>query len=147
METLYKVNTFMEWYVKYFPVPYGSYSQETNWLVGMSKYNAFTIRNGDMTDTITQPSSLSLFGYYTGNSQYKIVLESNLMLNKNQALWRTAFIYSYFPLDYFGVGNNTSYDNKRTLNTADFQFRTEYLFRFYKHWFVGPAFDFYAKWA
>lgn len=142
MGTLNRINTFMEWYVKYFPVPYGSYSKETNWLVGLSKYNAFTIRHGDKTDTITQPSSLSLFGYYTGNDQYKIVLESNLMFNKNRGLWRTAFIYTYFPLDYFGVGNNTSFDDERTLNTANFQFRTEYLFKTYKKWFIGPSYDY-----
>lgn len=143
MSKLYEINDFMEWYMTYFPVPYGSYSQETDFLFGLSKYNAFTIRKGDTTDHITQPSSVSLFGYITLNDQYKIVLESNLMFNKNKALWKTGLIYVNYPLLFFGVGNNTNIDNARTLNTSDFQFHTEYLIRFHKMWFVGPMYDYY----
>ena len=35
MNKLDKVNSFMEWYMKYFPVPFGSYSKETSWLFGL----------------------------------------------------------------------------------------------------------------
>jgi len=39
-----KFNEFMQWYLKYFPFPYASYSIETNLLFGLSKYNIFYIR-------------------------------------------------------------------------------------------------------
>src|SRR6218665_3524918 len=106
MKKLNGVNDFMQWYMVYFPVPFGSFSKETSWLFGLSKYNAFTIGR-HKKDTVTQPSSISGFGYYTMNTKYKLVLESNLMLKNNKAIWKTDFIYLYYPLLYYGVGNNT----------------------------------------
>ena len=143
MDKLNGINDFMEWYMKYFPVPFGSYSKETSWLFGLSKYNAFRMRKGDLTDTITQASSVTAFAYYTLNQQYKFVLESNLMLNKNKAQWKTDFIYTYYPLEFFGIGNDTKLENQRTLNSSDFQFSSYYLFRIWKKWYIGPEYDYY----
>ena len=143
MGSLDKINSFMEWYMKYFPVPFGSYSKETSWLFGLSKYNAFRMRKGDLTDTITKTSSITAFAYYTLNHQYKFALESNLMLNKNKAQWKTDFIYTYYPLEYFGIGNNTKLEDQRTLNSSDFQFSTYYLFRVWRKWYIGPEYDYY----
>lgn len=143
MNKLNDVNEFMEWYMKYFPVPFGSYSAETSWLFGLSKYNAFKMRKGDLNDTITQASSLSLFAYVTLKDQYKIVLESNLMFNKNKAQWKTDFIYTVYPLEFFGLGNETNIKNQRTLNTSDFQFSSFYQFKIWKKWYLGPEYDFY----
>ncbi|MBL0740688.1 BamA/TamA family outer membrane protein [Chryseolinea lacunae] len=142
MKKLNSMNTFMQWYMIYFPVPFGSYSKETSWLFGLSKYNAFKIRQ-DAHDTIVQPSSISAFGYYTLNTQYKMVLESNLMLKHNKAIWKTDLIYIYYPLLFYGVGNQTKLEQQRVLNTLNFQFSTFYLFRVWKKWYVGPTFDYY----
>ncbi len=133
----------MEWYIKFFPVPIASYSEETNLLIGLSKYNAFTIKNGNKQDTITQPSSASALAYYTLNTQHKFVLEANLMMYQNKAVWKTLAVHTYYPLQYYGVGNDTELENKRTLNSSDFQFSTHYLFKTWKNWYVGPAYDFY----
>src|SRR5688572_29683753 len=54
MKALNKLSSFMEWYMIYFPMPFGSYSAETNWLFGLTKYNAFLLPNRDKNDTITQ---------------------------------------------------------------------------------------------
>jgi hypothetical protein len=143
MGTLDKINSFMEWYMKYFPVPFGSYSKETSWLFGLSKYNAFKLRKGDLTDTITQTSSLTAFAYITLNGQYKFDISSNLMFNKNKALWKTDILYTFYPLEYFGTGNDTKLEDQRTLNSSDFQFSSYYLFRIWKKWYLGPEYDFY----
>ena len=71
MQKLNAVNNFMEWYMLYFPVPFGSYSKETSWLFGLTKYNAFTMRRKGEEDSNTQASSITAFGYYTLNTQYK----------------------------------------------------------------------------
>jgi hypothetical protein len=143
MRTLYSVNAYMEWYMKYFPVPFGSYSKETNLLVGLSKYNAFTLNKGDIHDSVTEPSSASLLAYYTLNKQYKFVFEANLMRNKNKALWKTDLINTHYPLLFFGTGNETDIDNAQTLNTSDFQFTTQYLFRTWRKWYIGPSVDYH----
>ena len=143
MQKLNSVNSFMEWYMLYFPVPFGSYSKETNWLFGLTKYNAFTMRRDHELDSTTQASSITAFGYYTLNTQYKAVLESNLMFSENRALWKITLAYIYYPLLYYGIGNDTHLSQERTLNTLNIQLSTSYLFRVWKKWYVGAAYDFY----
>jgi hypothetical protein len=142
MKKLNKVNAFMQWYMIYFPVPFGSYSKETSWLFGLSKYNAFTVKPRNTVDTVTQPSSISALGYYTLNTQYKMVLESNIMQHNNKAIWKTDIIYSYYPLLFYGVGNDTDLENESTLNTTNLQCYSYYLFKVYKKWYLGPVFDY-----
>lgn len=141
-QKLDEVNKFMQWYLKYFPFPYASYSDETNLLVGISKYNAFTLRKHGIRDSTTQPSSASLFGYFTLNRQYKSVLETNFMFDKNKAQWKTSLIYSDYPLEFFGIGNHTKLGDQRTLLSSDMQITTYYLFRMIKKWYVGPSVDY-----
>jgi len=93
MEKLNAVNNFMEWYMLYFPVPFGSYSKETSWLFGLTKYNAFTMRTHHQLIERTQASSITAFGYYTLNTQYKAVIESNLMFPGNRAIWKSTLAY------------------------------------------------------
>ena len=143
MRRLYKLSSTMEWFIVYFPVPYGSYSKETDFLFGLTKYNAFTMRRGNKQDSITQPSSVSGLGYYTLNSQYKMVVESNLMLNKNKAIWKTSLINTSYPLLFYGIGNETDLNNERTLNSSNFQISMQYLFRIWRKWYLGPAYDYY----
>lgn len=143
MGKLYDINEFMEWFVTYFPVPFGSYSRETSLLFGLTKYNAFNLRKGDTTDHVTQPSSISFFTYYTLNTQYKLVLSSNIMFNKNRYLWKTDVAYTHYPLEYYGIGNNTELEDQTNLNTTNFQFSTFFLFDTYKKWYIGPVYDYY----
>lgn len=143
MQKLNAVNDFMQWYMLYFPVPFGSYSKETNWLFGLTKYNAFTMRRQHRADSITQASSITAFGYYTLNTQYKAVLESNLMFAENRAIWKSTLAYTYYPLLYYGIGNDTRLSQERTLNTLNIQFSTSYLFKIWRRWYVGPAYDYF----
>lgn len=143
MSTLYKVNSFMEWYIKYFPIPYGSYSKETDLLFGLTQFRAFTWAGENPLDKKTQPSSISALGFYTLNRQYKLVLASNIMFPENKFLWKSDIAYVYYPLRYFGVGNTTSIRRERTLNTGSFQFSTSFLYNLWKKWYVGPLYDYY----
>jgi len=143
MSKLYRLNAFMEWYMRYFPAPFGSYSKETSLLLGLTKYNAFVMRRGDKTDSITQPSSVSALAYYTLNTQHKFIVESNLMLNKNKALWRSFIVNSYYPLLFYGTGNDTELMNESTLISSDLEFMTQYLFRIHKKLYLGPLVDYH----
>ena len=143
MDKMNRIKNAVEWYMKYFPVPYASYSSETNFLFGVSKYNAFTLNKGDKTDTITQPSSINAFGYFTMNNQQKIALESNLMFKNNKSLWTMNLYLTNYPLQYYGVGNSTNTNDQRTLITSDWQVSTSYLIKAWRKWYLGPSFDFY----
>lgn len=137
------VNNFMQWYLKYFPFPYASYSNETSWLFGLSKYNAFRLKSHGKIDSMTQASSVTCFLYATFNRQYKIVLESNFMFYKNNYNWKTTLAYVDYPLEFFGVGNETKLENQKTLITTDWQMSMYFLFRTWKKWYLGPLFDIY----
>lgn len=141
MSKMEKFQENLDWYMKYFPIPFASYGSETSWLFGVSKYNAFTLTKGDTSDHSTLASSVTAFAYLTLNNQYKVAIESNLMLNKNKAIWRTNLFYTDYPIEYFGVGNETKLENQRTLITSDWQFHTYYLFNVLSDWYVGPNFD------
>lgn len=142
-DKLEQVNNFMQWYLKYFPFPYASYSNETNWLFGLSKYNAFKLGSHGKVDSLTQASSVTCFLYATLNRQYKIVLETNFMYDKNNYNWKTTLAYVDYPLEYFGIGNETDLDNQKTLITTDWQMSSYFLFRTWKKWYIGPVFDVY----
>lgn len=143
MDKLEKMTNWVQWYLKYFPYPYASYSNETNWLFGLGKYNAFTLGKKGVKDSITQPSSINTFLYATLNQQYKVVIESNLMFDKNRALWKTTLAYVDYPLEFFGVGNETQLEDQRTFVTTDWQLSTQYLFKIWKNWYTGLVYDLY----
>lgn len=137
------INNFMQWYLKYFPFPYASYSNETSWLFGLSKYNAFRLKSHGKVDSMTQASSVTCFLYGTLNRQYKIVLETNFMFYKNNYNWKTTLAYVDYPLEYFGIGNETKLEDQKTLITTDWQMSSYFLFRTWKKWYIGPVFDVY----
>jgi hypothetical protein len=140
---LERIYQSFEWYMKYFPIPYGAYSEETSWLFGISKFNAFKLAKGNKIDSITQPSSVNFFAYLTLNGQHKTAIEPNLMLNKNKAIWKSYIGYTDYPMEFFGIGNNTKLEDQRTLITTDWQFSSYYLFKTWKKWYIGPTFDFF----
>ena len=142
-ERLDKFNEFMQWYLKYFPFPYASFSNETNILVGISKFNAFTLGKHHVIDSITQPSSASAFGYFTLNNQYKCVLETNLMFHKNKSQLKVTLGYTDYPMNFYGIGNYTSLDSQTTIVTTNYQINTYYLVKTYKKIYIGPSLDYY----
>lgn len=133
----------VQWYLKYFPYPYASFSNETNWLFGLGKYNAFILGKNGMKDSITQPSSINTFLYATLNNQYKIQTEANLMFHQNKYNWKTTLAYIDYPLEFFGVGNDTKLYNQKTLVTTDWQASSYFLFKTWKQWYIGPTYDIY----
>ncbi|MCA4896531.1 MAG: BamA/TamA family outer membrane protein [Cytophagales bacterium] len=143
MRKLDRFNNFMERFVRLYPIPYASYSKETHFLFGLTKFNAFRMRGSDKKDTITQASSINALMYYTTNIQHKLVLGTNLMLRKNKAIWKTDLINTYYPLLFYGTGNETKLANQRILDSGDIQFSMQYLFRVWRKWYVGPAVDFH----
>jgi len=64
-------------------------------------------------DSITQPSSVSAFGYFTTNNQYKCILEANLMFHQNKTQWKTTLGYTEYPMEFFGYGNATNLSEKQ----------------------------------
>lgn len=143
MSKLNGINDFMEHFVKVAPIPFASYTTETSWILGLSKFNAFKMRDHDDTDTITQASGVTGLAYYTLKDQYKFTAKADLMLPKNKYIWRTLFLYQKFPLFYYGIGNDTKIEDQRTLLSSDIQVSTQFMFKVYKKIYAGLKYDFY----
>ncbi len=138
-----KIDKFMVKYVIWGPFPIITFGAETNWLFGLTKFNSFTIRNGDTLDTETQASTVSELAYYTLNNQYKFVVGADIMFYKNKYLWTTAFVYEQFPLRFYGTGNNTDLNDEQVLNTRNLQITTKFLFKTVDNLYIGGRYDFF----
>lgn len=118
-----KFNKSMEKFVKYYPLPVISYSTETNWLIGLTKYNAFRLGSKNAEKDITvQPSHINSLLYYTLNKQFKFNVEGEVMLKGNKYNIKSRFTYLSFPELYFGTGNNTEKDSARNVMVKSLEF-------------------------
>ena len=137
------IDDFMVKYLIYFPVPIVTFSTETSWLFGLTKFNSFTIRNGDTTDTETRASTLSELVYFTLNKQYKFVVTADIMFYKNKYLWTTTFVYERFPLQFYGVGNDADLGDQTILTTQNMQISTRFMFKTREDLYIGARYDFF----
>jgi len=117
---LYKFNKKMERIVKYIPFPIVSYSTETNWLIGITKMNAFRMGTKNQNDTTIQPSYVTGTAYFTLNKQYKVVANARLMFGHNKYITNTEFLFVDFPTNYYGTGNDTRREDAFLLETEQF---------------------------
>ncbi len=115
---LYKFNHKMEKMVNYFPLPVISYSTETNWLIGLTKFNSFRMGTKNQKDTTIQPSQITATAYFTLNKQYKIVAESKLMFGHNKYTSNTQLLFYDYPANYYGTGNDTKREDEFLLDVV-----------------------------
>lgn len=83
-QKLIRINLVGEDVVKYSPLPIISYSTETDWMFGMTKFNGFRLGSKGENDTTIQSSQVTAMAYFMLNHQYKIGTEVNLMFHHNR---------------------------------------------------------------
>ena len=137
-----KFNKGMEKFVKYYPLPVISYSSETNWLLGLTKYNAFKMTRHGVRDTLTQPSHVNALVYYTLNKQFKINLEGDVMLPGNKFNFSSRFTYLSFPELYFGTGNFTEKDSAKTLMIKSLEILARAKYKFFRNYYAGLSYSY-----
>jgi len=107
-----KIAKLIEKVFKYSPLPFSGYSTETSTIFGITKYNGFKIKSKTLADSLIQPSSVLLYGYYTMNNQYKIYANIDLMHGDNKYNSKIEFLLLDYPSLYFGIGNDTKEDKQ-----------------------------------
>lgn len=102
--------------VKILPVPTIGYSPETRTYVGAVTLFTFNLHN----DSNTRTSNAKLEFNYTWNKQ--MILESGWNYFSKGEKWfsRGLIHYSQFPDQYYGIGPNTSENNKLLFNSNRF---------------------------
>ena len=137
-------NAFMENAIIYIPVPIFSISKETGMLFGLTKFNDFRIGvspNGKDT-VITQPSTVSGLIYLTEKHQFKINVQSDLMMKQNKHNIKSRITYFSFPLLYYGIGNDTEKKNASTVLFENVEFAGSYRYQLKNNFFAGLSYKY-----
>lgn len=132
-----RFNKKMERIVKYWPLPMASYSSETDWLIGLTKINSFRMGTHDQNDTTIQPSEVTALAYFTLNKQYKVLATSNLMFGQNKYESYTQVGFIDFPNFYYGVGNNTQFNDECLVEVEHILFEQSLGYKINKRWYIG----------
>jgi outer membrane protein assembly factor BamA len=114
---------------KFFAVPLISYTPETNWSFGFTSQYLIRFKN----DSVSNPSITGFTFLYTLNKQYIVNPNWDFFFLKNKYRATGAFVYQRYPDSFYGIGNNTSEDNKE-------QFSSNYLLlkqRLVRQWKKG----------
>ena len=132
-----KVAQLIEKVFKYAPIPFAGYSTETSTVFGITKYNGFKIKSEKLPDSLIQPSSVLLYGYYTMNKQYKIYANIDLMHGDNKYNSKFEFLLLDYPSLYFGIGNNSHEDDEVLVDFKNIMFSPSFDYNFYEQMYLG----------
>jgi len=132
-----KVAHFIEKVFKYAPIPFAGYSTETSTVFGITKYNGFKIKSDVLPDSLIQPSSVLLYGYYTMNKQYKIYANIDLMHGDNKYNSKFEFLILDYPSLYFGIGNASHEEDELLVDFKNIMFSPSFDYNFYKKMYIG----------
>ncbi len=136
------INATMEKVVKYSPLPIISYSTETDWMFGLTKYNGFRIGGSGPGDTTVQPSHITSLAYLTLNHQYKIGTEIDLMFGKNKYRSHTQIYYLDFPDYYYGLGDTTDINDERLVNSRNLEISTGFEYNIARQYYIGVYYEY-----
>src|SRR5580704_6644842 len=87
--------------------PFVVRSLETNW--GFGAIAARFFKAGNKQDSTIRTSDINILGLYTLRKQLILVLNSTVFFEKEDQIARFQASYSYYPDDFWGLGNHTTY--------------------------------------
>ena len=137
-----KVAIIIEKVFKYAPLPFVGYSTETSTIFGITKYNGFKIKSRDLADSLIQPSSILLYGYYTANKQYKVNFNIDLMHGSNKYNSKFDFTLLDYPSLYFGIGNSTSENEEVLIDFKNILASPSFDYNFYEKMYIGAKYTY-----
>jgi outer membrane protein assembly factor BamA len=125
--------------IKVLPVPAFGFTPETKTYVGA--VSLFTLRM--YNDTITRTSNAKIKAIYTWNKQFIAEGEWNYFFKEEKWFTKGQISFSYYPDDYFGIGNNTPDQNKLVFTTNRFVAEEFILKKINRKLFAGMSFSYY----
>jgi len=117
--------------------PFAVRSLETNWGFGGIAARFFKAK-----DTTIRTSDVNLLGLYTLRSQLILVLSSTLFFPKEDHIARFQASYSYYPDDFWGLGNHTSFLDKEGFSQKQFFINPQFLKRIHGNLYLGVTYEF-----
>jgi len=119
--------------------PFAVRSLETDWGFGGIAARFF---KAEKHDTTIRTSDVNLLGLYTLRSQLILVLSSTVFFPKEDNIARFQASYSYYPDDFWGLGNHTSFTAKEGFSQKQFFINPVFLKRIHGHVYFGLSYEF-----
>jgi len=129
-----KFNQKAEALFKIIPVPIISYSQEAGNVIGLAKFNAFSLSK---KDTISLPSKLSGSVSFSTKGRVNVNIGNDLIFKENLYFIWSTFRYEKQPQYLFGIGNDVTIDNIEEVTNEHIEFNINVLRRIYRKLYVG----------
>lgn len=118
--------------------PFAVRSLETDW--GFGGIAARFFRPGH--DTTVRTSDLNLLTLYTVRSQLILVLSSTIFFPKENHIARFQASYSYYPDNFWGLGNHTSHTAEEGFAQKQYFVNPQFLKRVHGNMYLGLTYEF-----
>jgi hypothetical protein len=120
--------------------PFAVHSLETNWGFGGIAARFFKAGNG--TDSTIRTSDVNVLGLYTLRKQLILVLNSTIFFPKEDRIARFQASYSYYPDDFWGLGNRVPYTNEEGFSQKQYFINPQFLQRVHDKFYLGLTYEF-----
>src|SRR5215475_6901448 len=119
--------------------PFAVRSLETNWGFGGIAARFFKAKQDDST---IRTSDVNVLGLYTLRSQLILVLSSTIFFPKEDHIARFQASYSYYPDDFWGLGDHTSFQHKEGFSQKQYFINPQFLKRIQGNLYLGLTYEF-----
>ena len=116
-----------------------SYSAVTKVSLGILASGLYRI---DRTDTITQPSNVSLYANISTSGYYKVGVTGLNLMDRNRHRIKYDISFASMPIDYWGIGYAMAQAEKSSMVEKRYRIDAEYLYEMARNFFGGVALDF-----
>jgi hypothetical protein len=121
----------------YLIYPTIAFTPETNWEIGLINLFLFYAKN----DKNNRLSEVNTFTFYTVNKQYGLWMDHAIYGNKDKYFFLGKARFQYFPLKYYGIGNQAPKNDYSVINSYSIQVRERVLKKIKGNLFGGVEFD------
>lgn len=116
-----------------------SYSAVTKVSLGILASGLYRI---DRTDTITQPSNVSLYANISTSGYYKVGVTGLNLMDRNRHRIKYDISFASMPIDYWGIGYEMAQAEKSSMVEKRYRIDAEYQYEMARNFFAGAALDF-----
>jgi hypothetical protein len=120
--------------------PFVVRSLETNW--GFGGIAARFFKAGNRDDSTIRTSDVNFLGLYTLRQQLVLVMNSTVYFPKEDQIARFQASYSYFPSDFWGLGDHAPYSAEEGFSQKQLFINPQFLQRVHENFYLGVTYQF-----
>lgn len=120
--------------------PFAVRSLETNW--GFGGIAARFFKAGNANDSTIRTSDVNVLGLYTLRKQLILVANSTVFFPREDRIARFQASYSYYPDDFWGLGNHVPYSNEEGFSQKQYFINPQFLQRAHNNLYLGLTYEF-----